>query len=74
MKHRFSDIMLSTWLLKVANELDERFGDHPHVSRTETIKVMRELVDQSTAIDKTAMKLALEAQIKAAFKGSDLDE
>lgn len=70
----FSDIVLSTWLLKVANELDRRYGEHPHVSRSETLKVMREMVDQSTAIDKTAMKFALEEQIKAAFKGSELDE
>lgn len=74
MRHGFSDIVLSTWLLKVANELDRRYGEHPHVSRTQTLAVMREMVDQSTAVNKTAMKLALEEQIEAAFKGSDLDE
>lgn len=70
----FKTIVISTWLLKIADELDRRFGAHPMVTRTHTLNVMRELVDQSTARDKTALKLALETRIRAAFKETELDQ
>lgn len=67
-------LRVARWTNIVADELDKRFGAHPMIPRSETLKIARELIDASQEPDKDGLYAMLEKVVNEAFKGGSLDK
>lgn len=64
---------IAWWLNKIADELDDLYGSHPRVPRTQVEKIARRMINDSDETDKDALRSALLKHVRITFKGTDLD-